>query len=499
MLSCNCQYCILISMKKKIALLILFWLFIVGVYQSNKALPNYVNYAGEEFRVKGEDVKFLQDLTYLNSKGERVSEQQIFPEVFKMIDEAEEYILLDLFLYNDFLGTETSSYRPLSGELTEKLIQKKQDKPEIIIQLITDPINTLYGGYVSDNFVALEDAGIKIITTDLKKLRDSNPVYSVWWRTFFQWFGNSSDGGYLPNPMEVDSAKLTFRTYLSLLNYKANHRKVVMTDYCKKQACGFSSLITSANPHDGSSAHSNVAIKVDTFLWKDILKSEEAVVGFSGRDFIYPKTEFINKVTDNNAGSLQIQLLTEGAIKDRILKEINNLQANDSIDMAMFYLSDRDVIKALKKADDREVKIRLIFDPNKDAFGREKKGVPNRQVAHELMKASTGNTKIRWCDTHGEQCHSKLLLLKSKNGTVLVQGSANFTKRNISDYNLETDLVITGSSGEQVFLDASNFFEKQWSNEDENIYTAEYEKYQDTSLYRTVNYRFKEFSGISRW
>lgn len=68
----------------------------------------------------------------------------------------------------------------------------------------------------------------------------------------------------------------------------------------------------------------------------------------------------------------------------------------------MFYFSDRDIINALTNAADRGVNIKILMDPNKDAFGRTKDGTPNRQVASELHKHGI---KIRWCNTYGEQCH----------------------------------------------------------------------------------------------
>ncbi len=52
--------------------------------------------------------------------------------------------------------------------------------------------------------------------------------------------------------------------------------------------------------------------------------------------------------------------------------------------------------------------MRVLLDPNKDAFGFEKSGLPNRQVASELIAASDGAIKLRWYRTHGEQFHAKL-------------------------------------------------------------------------------------------
>ena len=165
----------------------------------------------------------------------------------------------------------------------------------------------------------------------------------------------------------------------------------------------------------------------------------------------------------------------------------------------MFYIADRDIVEALKRADQKGVTIRMLLDPNKDAFGREKNGTPNRQVAHELIQNSNGNTTIRWCDTHGEQCHSKLLLIETGEQVVMMQGSANYTKRNLQDYNLETNVIITGKKSAQIFNDIEAFFETQWNNEENKFYSTVYETYEDRSTYKTIVCRLKEFTGLSRW
>ncbi len=72
--------------------------------------------------------------------------------------------------------------------------------------------------------------------------------------------------------------------------------------------------------------------------------------------------------------------------------------------------------------------VRVLLDPNKDAFGRQKNGIPNRQVASELHAAGI---PIRWCDTHGEQNHSKMIVKYNDQQAELIVGSANFTARNL--------------------------------------------------------------------
>jgi phosphatidylserine/phosphatidylglycerophosphate/cardiolipin synthase-like enzyme len=485
--------------KRRLLIVLGVWLLLVGWYQVTKPVPVGISYAGPIREVAGDQVEFLADRTY-QQDGERVMEHEIFDEVFSMIDEAEEYILVDMFLFNDFLGTETEAERYLSAELTDRLLAKQSSNSDVTIQVITDPINTLYGGYPSPHLRDLEAVGIPVIITRLEELRDSNPLYSVWWRTFLQWFGNSDRPGWLPNPLTTEGQKLSARTYLTLLNYKANHRKVIVADTKQGEERVLSALVSSANPHDGSSAHSNSAVRVDGPLALDVIRSEAAVAAFSGHDFAWPREDLQTSSSSTNATlTIAVQVITEEAIEHSIVSAINQAGPGDQIDVAVFYLSDREVVDAFKQADERGARLRLLLDANKDAFGREKNGVPNRQVAHELMKHTSGNTTVRWCNTNGEQCHSKMLLVTRGDTTELILGSANFTRRNLDDYNLETNVAIVGSSTTPALAEAQQFFDEQWSNADGVEYSLPYEVFADDSIWRTMTYRFKEFSGLSRW
>jgi phosphatidylserine/phosphatidylglycerophosphate/cardiolipin synthase-like enzyme len=167
-----------------------------------------------------------------------------------------------------------------------------------------------------------------------------------------------------------------------------------------------------------------------------------------------------------------------------------------SIDLVMFYLSDRHVIEALKEAAANGTMIRLILDPNKDAFGHEKGGVPNRQVAEELSQVD--NISIRWADTHGEQCHSKMLLVRTGDGRAgLMLGSANFTRRNLDDYNLELNALVRGPGTAEPFQRASDYFDDLWENRGDRVFTTGFETYRDTSSLRYWRYRVMEAMGIS--
>ena len=173
---------------------------------------------------------------------------------------------------------------------------------------------------------------------------------------------------------------------------------------------------------------------------------------------------------------------------------IESAKPNEHIDLAMFYLSERKIIQQLIDAQQRGVKLRVLLDPNKDAFGREKNGIPNRQVASELHDAGVD---VRWCNTQGEQCHGKMIVKSNAQHSEMILGSANFTARNLKNYNLETDLRVIGSTQQAVFVDATDYFNAAWSNQDGRQASVDYAKFADDSKLKYWTYRFMEWSGMS--
>jgi phosphatidylserine/phosphatidylglycerophosphate/cardiolipin synthase-like enzyme len=483
--------------KRRIGAIFFIIITLVGVYNVYKPLPEGVNTEGQLYTVPETAVSFLVDRTYVDEAGVRHSEQAIFDEVLRMVEQADSYVLIDMFLFNDFLGTATSSYRQLSSELIDALVKKKSERPDMVIQVVTDPLNTIYGGMKETQLLSLKNAGIAVVFTDLTRLRDSNPLFSAWWRTILRWIPFGVLGDILPNALDARAPAVGIDSYLTLLNFKANHRKLIVADRLNEKGDrSMSVLITSANPHDGSSAHTNTAAKVDAALWRDAIASEQAVFTFSDREFVVPPEIKDTAVLGEN--TLEVQLLTERVIKEKVISELAGLEAGDMFDMAMFYISDRDVVQAIKEAAERGVIIRVIFDPNKDAFGRQKGGVPNRQVAHELLGSST-NVSVRWCDTHGEQCHTKLLIFTKGDTKTIIQGSANMTRRNLNNLNLETDLLVRGPSDTQFATAVQDYFDTSWSNEEGKQYTTDYSTYEDSSFVKRVEYRVGEFTGVSSY
>ena len=452
-----------------------------AVYHTYKPLPEGLDFTG---KLRHAEVKFIADQTYMDAQGKQQQQHHIFDEMLKMIDEAQTTIVLDMFLFNQEVGESTLLQRQLTQQLTETLILKHGVQPNIEIKVITDPINSVYGGVMPQHYQKLRAAGINVIETDLTPLRASNPLWSGFWYICCQGLGNNVEKGWLPNPFGDE--KITLRSYFNLFNFKANHRKTLVVD----TAQGWKALVTSANPHDGSSRHSNVALIVTGNTAIDVLKTEQAVGRMSKGDIpMVIVGEF-----EAEKSLPQVQLLTEEAIYQATLTLIKTAKPQQQIDLAMFYLSERQIVKALIAAHQRGVKLRVLLDPNKDAFGRQKNGIPNRQVASELNAAGI---TVRWCNTQGEQCHSKMIIKHDAAQAELILGSANFTARNLKNYNLESDLRVLGAAKAPVFNDANQYFDTAWSNLDGKNMSVAYSQYADESQLKYVLYRLMEWSGLS--
>ncbi len=465
--------------KPAVALIILILAGVIIMNGWRSSLPEGTSFEGPMRRVA--NIEFLYDLTY-RERGETLYEQRIFDEKLSMIDNAESFIVMDFFLFNDDYNREYT-FPNLSRQMTDALLGKRQAFPDMPIIFITDEINEFYGAYTAPHLDELRNAGIDVVMTDLDQIGTSNPLYTGIWRTFFHRL-DPSGPGLFPNPFSPDSPRVTLNATLRLLNFKANHRKVLITEN--------GALVTSANPHDASAFHSNIAFRLTGPIVADLLETEKAVAHFSGFEFPdlrYPST-FLE------TAEVQAQVLTEGKIQQRLLDMIDSAESNQTLWIGQFYIGDRKTSRALKNAADRDVEIRMILDSNRDAFGMRKIGVPNRPAATELVNYSPDNIHVRWYDTRGEQYHSKIALLSGGEEIQVLGGSANFTSRNIEDKNLETNIRILAPADHAFSKNVQQYFHRIWENRDGH-YTTIYSEFGGSNLPKRLLYRFQEWSGFS--
>jgi phosphatidylserine/phosphatidylglycerophosphate/cardiolipin synthase-like enzyme len=460
------------------------WL-LVGFWHAVKPLPPGVHVASRSLRLTESDVSFLYDTA---AQPGMQAHREIFAHVFAAIDRADQLLVLDFFLFNDFRGSlpAAGTAEPLAAELTQHLLARRHARPNLKIVLITDPINEVYGARRSPYLVALEKAGVIVVRARLDRLRDSNPLYSGLWRLLFGWWGDAGlQQGFLANPFEDGPRNVSLSAWLRLLNFKADHRKLLSAD---DGAGGWVSIVTSANPHDASSANGNVALLMRGSVAREILSSELAIAAWSTDDDRLPVPPAPGA---GGVGSIDARFLTEGAIRDALYEAIAAAGDGDELCIALFYFSDRQIVKAVLQAAARGAEVRVLLDPNRDAFGRVKDGIPNQPVAAELVRGGAGRIDVRWYRTHGEQFHTKMALIRHRADLWMTLGSANFTRRNLDDFNLEANLELRLPARAAPARAAAAYFDGQWA------VAAPYLESADEGGLKYWRYRLMELCGLS--
>ena len=194
----------------------------------------------------------------------------------------------------------------------------------------------------------------------------------------------------------------------------------------------------------------------------------------------------------------RLKVITEGKIYDAISENINKCEKGDKINIGIFYLSEFRLLKDLEAAANRGVDVKIVADLNKDAFGLEKNGAPNRPALSEL-KEKAPSTQIRWYNTQGEQYHTKMIYFDFKEEKPLaILGSGNFTRRNLDNYNLETDVAVEMERNSPMHRAMEDYFRRIWTNEG-GEYTLPFEEYKDERVLIRPLWKFQEATGLCTW
>lgn len=466
-------------------------------YQWWRPLPDTLLPYSNEYKVPDPSVRFFADYTYVDKNGERKTEQEIWDQAFTLIDGASHFMLFDLSLFNDFQSQVPETTRALSHEFARKISDKLSVDRHIAVALIADPVNTLYGGILPAQQAILRKAGVVIIEPDLGVLRDPNLLFSSLWRPFFSWWGNSNSGGWLPHPYQSGGNKVTLRTWLHLLNLKADERNLFVVDQAagkgmKATSQKMVSFITSAVPADGASADGNVALEVRDGIWKAVIENERRLAQVSGRAIV----SYDPALVLDETGPVQVQLLSETMIRDAMLRLLAGAKHGDMLQLVAHHLSERDIITAIIDASNRGAIIRIILDPGRSEARFDVSGLPNRPVAKELVNKSLSGITIRWCDTQREQCRANLFFGHSASSTFMMLGSADLTRRDVDGFNLTTDILASSDAPFTAWNDGASYFNRMWDNKD-GSFTTPYEVYADNTFWRSSVYRMMERTGLN--
>ena len=199
------------------------------------------------------------------------------------------------------------------------------------------------------------------------------------------------------------------------------------------------------------------------------------------------------------AGVARVRVVSEAAITEALVARIDAAGKYDSIDIAALYLSQRELVRALLDAARRGAAIRVLLDPGKDGYGYERSGVPNREVASELVAASDGGVRVRWYRTHGEQFSPGYVLIRSAGRAWLMVGTAELSRRDLDDFNLAAAFIAELPLSAPASNDALTWFDTLWYNRAAGgtEYTSDVDVYADASQLEYWRYRVLEASGAS--
>jgi hypothetical protein len=467
----------------------------VAWHHAGKALPAGTHVASPSCRLPENQAAFIADITAADAWGRPAVSRGIFDGVLALIHGARRFIVLDYGAFGADAAGEARG-RGVAAQLTDALLARRREQPALPILFITDPASERYGTVRSSELALLRAAGVEVVTVDLDRLRDSNPAYSSLWRLTLGWWERGA-----PPP---------FRT-ARRLNFKADGRRLMIAD---DGGGGLAALIGSASLKDTQSGWSNVALRLSGAVLPTLLASELSVAGFSGwrgraDDFTAPppaaEAAAASACTPGGPAAqatpdlAAVQVLTEGATRDELLARLGQTGQGDAIDVAMYRLADRAVVEGLLAAARRGASVRLLLDPNETGASGGLSGLPNQPVAGELVSRSAGAIHVRWYRTHGEHFHSALVVIYDARRVWLTLGSAQLTRRDLEDYDLEANAAVELSRSAPLAQQALTWFDTLWGNRAALgiEYSADYAAFADPTQANYWLYRFMEGTGFS--
>lgn len=324
-------------------------------------------------------------------------------------------------------------------------------------------------------------------------------------------------------PVRFDGYQAGLATVFNAALLKANHRKLLIVDDASGE---YEALVSSANPHNASLPSVNSAISVRGEMAKFAFNAVVSDMAHSHQKFEEADEEVIalrsalehkkeapflfepvpvksssmseEQCRDPATATMCARFVTESKISSQILDTLARVTPTDEVRIQMFYLSQVQIVDAIAdvaRQPGRVSPVKLLLDPNLDAFNSEKDGSPNRQVA-DYLKGDLGLTDdqlvVRWYTTSGQQNHAKIMSVTDPvfGCFEMITGSGNWTRKNIgspeharyasthedkSSPNMEADAIIMGCQSDRSYVSGFNdLFDTFWTNEQGRIFSQAY-------------------------
>jgi hypothetical protein len=415
--------------------LLLAWLSLV-FWNSAKPLPPGTHIVSQVSRLSEADVDFVHESSRRPDGPARE---------MSAIDHAEQLIVVDR--------------SPVTQELAQHLLARKRARPNLRIVLVTDPGNEAFGGTPPQTLSSLEESGIIVARVRLERLRDSNPLYSGLWRLMFGWWSD---------PFDETPRQVTLPAWSRMQNFKADQRQLVVAD---DGSGGWTAVIGPAGTSAGLILRGSLA--------RAMIAGELQIAAWSTDDDRLPAGP---PMDGRGVGSIDARFLTEGAIETALLDAIAAAGSGDEISIAVQNLSDRRLVGAALGAAARGARLQVLLARNR---------MPNQAVAGELLRDGAGHIEVRWCPTETGASLPKLLVVQHRNDLWMNFGSANFTRRNLGDLNLESSVELRMPARAAPARAVTEYFSKIWSNAAAD---ADFADQRPAAYWR---YRFAEATGLS--
>jgi hypothetical protein len=403
-------------------------------WNSAKPLPPGTHIVSQTSRLAESEVEFFHDLA---------PRQDVSAREISAIDRAEQLIVLDR--------------SPVAGELAQHLLARKRVRPNLKIVLVTDPGNEAFGGTPSRTLASLEEAGIIVARVRLDRLRDSNPLYSGLWRLLFGWWSD---------PFDETPGQASLAAWSRMQNSKEDQRQLMVAD---DGSGGWAAMIAPA---------ASAGLILRGPLGVAMIASELQIATWSADDDRLPQAA---QMDGRGVGSIDARFLTEGAIEAALLDTLAAAGSGDEISIAVDSLSDRRLITAALRAAARGARLRVLLSRHR---------VPNQVVAGELEQDG-GHIEVRWYPIEPGAPHPKLLVVRHGTDLWMNLGSANFTRRNLDDLNLEAGVELRMPARAAPARAVTDYFAQVWSGASADGDTA------DESAAAYWRYRFAEATGLS--
>jgi hypothetical protein len=490
-----------------LAAFMLAWL-ICAIWISQKRLPPGLHVAGPWQPVPAEALHFVRDVSAADANGMPLIESQIDVELLRMISQARELVVLDTGLFGDLsaAGPSASHLRaapPVAATIVDALLSAKQRSPTLSVLVLVDPSSFSVGGLLPF-LERMRTAGLTVQSVDVDQLRAPAPAFTALWTVCCAWWTHAVNVGSLPNPLGVGPASVSWDAWGSLQGYQRSHRQLLIAD---DGAGRLEALIFSRPLHAEAGIHSATGLELSGTALEPMLESEFAVAQFSGwSDGGVMQARSLHLLEQQRHTDVpgapynaRVRVLTEAAIAETLIARIDASAKGERVEIAALYLSQRELVRALLDATRRGVEVRVLLDPGKDGYGYDRVGIPNREVASELITASDGAVRVRWYRTHGEQFSPGFVLVQSSQGCWLMLGTAELTRYDLDDFNLSAAVVAEVPINSELSVEALAWFDRLWYNRASSgtEFTTDADVYADASQLRYWQYRLLEATGIS--